>query len=524
MTTVRTTTITEYFDIVILGAGISGIGAARYATTELPNKTVAVLEARDDIGGTWDLFRYPGIRSDSDLHTFGYEFKPWRHDSAIADAPLIRDYLRETVEENGLAKLIRFRHRVVSAQWSSSDAAWSLLVHTSAPGSDEITTKTIKANWVFACTGYYRYDEGYTPRFVGREDFAGDIIHPQHWPENYDYSGKRVVVIGSGATAVTVVPAMASGPGAAAHVTMLQRTPSYILSLPRIDSIALLLTKMFGEKRGYALTRSKNIWLDRATVSGLRMFPRAGRALIRVLTRKALPEGFDVDTHFNPPYKPWDQRLCVAPDGDFFASLSNGDASVVTDKILRFTKTGILLESGRHLDADVIVTATGLNVRLFGGVNLTVDGRPINIAEAVAYRGMLLSGIPNWAMAIGYTTSSWTLKVGLMCRYFCALLKHMDANGYDAAVAVAESSIETRPVMDISAGYALRAADILPRQGLRAPWQMMMSYPQDAKLLRGALFDDNLRLSSRVDRQFGTEADGEPVKEPPNATVASANG
>jgi monooxygenase len=488
---------TEVFDIVIIGAGISGIGAARYVTEAFPHKRVAVLESRSNIGGTWDLFRYPGIRSDSDLHTFGYEFKPWKDESAIADAPLIRDYLRETVDENGLGSLIRLRHKVLSAHWSSGDARWTLQVQvTDADG--QVVIREIATNWVFAGTGYYRYDEGYTPHFAGRQDFAGDILHPQHWPEDYDYAGKRVVVIGSGATAITLVPSMASGPGAAAHVTMLQRTPTYVLSVPRIDSIALKLTRIFGERRGYALTRFKNIWIDRGIVVGLRKFPRLGRRLIRWFNKRALPKGFDVDTHFNPPYEPWDQRLCLAPDGDFFASISRGDASIVTDKIVRFTKGGILLASGRELPADVIVTATGLNMQLFGGIDLDVDGTPVNVADTIAYRGMLLSGIPNWAIAIGYTTSSWTLKISLMCRYFCSLVKHMDEHGHDTAVAVAEPGMPTRPVMDLSAGYVLRAKDLVPRQGTEMPWRMALSYPEDAKLLRGALFDENLRLSSRA--------------------------
>ncbi|MFB7719287.1 flavin-containing monooxygenase [Nocardia sp. NPDC056100] len=483
--------VDEEFDVVIIGAGISGIGAARYVTTAFPGKRVVVLESRDDIGGTWDLFRYPGIRSDSDLHTFGYEFKPWKDRAAIADAPLIRDYLRETVDENGLSRLIRLRHRVIAAEWSTADAAWTLRVRI----GDTAEHRLIKTNWVFAATGYYRYDEGFTPDFPGREDFAGVVIHPQHWPEGYDYSGRNVVVIGSGATAITLVPSMVSGPGAASHVTMLQRTPTYVMSLPRVDTVALALTKLFGERRGYALTRFKNIWLDRGVVKGMRTFPRVGRALIRRVNKRLLPTGFDVDTHFNPPYEPWDQRLCLAPDGDFFAAIRRGDASVVTDRIARFTESGILLESGRELPADVIVTATGLNMQLFGGMELRVDGSPVDLSETIAYRGMLLSGVPNLAMAVGYTTSSWTLKISLMCRYFCDLLAHMDSHGYDTAVAVAEPGMATRPVLDLSAGYVLRAQHTIPRQGTELPWRMGLSYPEDAKLLRGALFDKSLHFS-----------------------------
>ncbi|GLY38347.1 putative monooxygenase [Amycolatopsis sp. NBRC 101858] len=487
----------EEFDIVIIGAGISGIGAARYIVEAFPDKRVVVFEGRDDIGGTWDLFKYPGIRSDSDLHTFGYEFKPWKDRAAIAEGPQILNYLRETVEENDLGRLIRLGHSVQRAEWSGADARWTIDVRTT-DGDRRVT-----ANWIFAGTGYYRYDEGYTPHFEGREDFAGDIVHPQQWPEGYDYAGKQVVVIGSGATAVTLIPSMLTGEGAAAHVTMLQRTPTYVVPWPKVDSVALLLTRLFGERRGYAMTRFINIWIDRGVVKSLRTFPRLGRAVIRRINKKSLPKGFDVDTHFNPPYDPWDQRLCLSPDGDFFAALSEGGASIVTDRITRFTESGIRLESGEHLDADLIVTATGLNVRLLGGIELVVDGAPVNLAERVVYRGTLLSGIPNLAIAIGYTTSSWTLKVGILCRYFCALVGHMDASGYDSVVVDADPAMETRPVMDLSSGYAQRARETTPKQGT-GRWQMSMSYPQDAKLLRGSLLDDALR--------FGTAAGAESAR------------
>ena len=485
----------EEFDVVIIGAGISGIGAASYFGRELPGKSIAILEGRDALGGTWDLFRYPGIRSDSNLHTFGYEFKPWLHDDAIADAHLIKDYLRETAEENGFADKIRYRHRVRKAEWSSAEQSWTLTVEaTDADGNS--TTKTIRSTWVFAATGYYKYEEGYAPEFAGRDDFDGVIVHPQHWPEDLDYAGKKVVIIGSGATAITMVPAMLKGAGAASHVTMLQRTPTYIASMPRVDKVALLLTKLLGAERGYAATRFKNIWLERGQVLFLRRFPRIGRRLIRADNVKRLPEGFDVDKHFNPPYDPWDQRLCLAPDGDFFDVIREGKADVVTDKIQRFTETGILLESGEKLEADIIVTATGLNMRLFGGMEIVVDGKPTDITESYAYRGMLLSGIPNWAMAIGYTTSSWTLKISLMCRYFIDLVKHMDAHGYIDVVPVAEPGMESRPVMDLQSGYAQRGAKHLPKQGAKAPWRMAMSYQEDARALRGPVYDEHLRFGT----------------------------
>ncbi|NMO03505.1 NAD(P)/FAD-dependent oxidoreductase [Gordonia sp. TBRC 11910] len=492
--------ITEEYDLVVIGAGISGIGAVQYFREAFPNRRIIVLEGRSNIGGTWDLFRYPGIRSDSDLHTFGYEFKPWEDRSAIADAPLIRNYLRDTVDEFDLTGLIALRHRVARASWSSTDARWTLHVEVVDADGAVVATKCISTNWIFAGTGYYRYDEGFTPHFDGREDFAGDIIHPQHWPEDYDYSGKKVVVIGSGATAITLVPAMLNGPGAAAHVTMLQRTPTYVLPFPRVDTLALKLTKVFGVRRGYALTRFKNVWMDRGIVKGLRTFPRAGRRLIRSVNKKALPAGYDVDTHFNPPYDPWDQRLCMAPDGDFFDVLGTGAASVVTDRIVRFTETGILLESGEHLDADVIVTATGLVMRMLGGIDIVVDDEPVDITKSVVYRGTLLSGVPNLAMAVGYTTSSWTLKIGMLCRYVVGLVKHMDEHGYDTARVEPDPAMALRPIMDLSSGYALRARATIPKQG-EGPWKMSMSYPEDAKRLRGPLLDAaNLKLSSSAVR------------------------
>ncbi|YAL83414.1 flavin-containing monooxygenase [Dermacoccaceae bacterium W4C1] len=461
---------------------------------DLPEKSFVVLEARADVGGTWDLFRYPGIRSDSDLHTFGYAFKPWRHEEAIADAPLIQGYLHETVEEFDLTDHVRLQHRVVRAQWSTDESIWTLTVEAVDPRTGETSTSSIRAGWVFAATGYYRYDQGFAPEFAGREDFAGAVVHPQHWPADLDYRDKKVVIIGSGATAITMVPAMATGDGAAAHITMLQRTPSYILAAPRVDVVAKALTAVLGVERGYAATRVKNIWMDRAIVKGLRTFPRAGRRAIRWATTRSLPDGFDVDRHFNPPYNPWDQRLCLAPDGDFFDAISSGAASVVTDRIERFSPHGIVLESGQEVEADIIVTATGLNLRLFDGMPIEVDGNAVDVAESVCYRGVLLSGIPNWAMAIGYTTSSWTLKVGLMCRYFVDLLRHMDHHGYVSAMPVAPAGMDCRPVMDLQAGYAKRGESVLPKQGVDGPWRMAMSYPEDAKALRGHVADDSLHF------------------------------
>ncbi|GLZ35153.1 flavin-binding monooxygenase [Lentzea sp. NBRC 105346] len=476
------------FDVLIVGAGISGLGAAYYLRREHPHKTFAILEARGAIGGTWDLFRYPGIRSDSDLHTFGYEFKPWRAKEAIAGADKILAYLHETVEEHGLGDAIRFHTKAIAAEWSSREAHWTVEIERNGERS------TLSCRWLFCAGGYYRYDEGFTPHFEGRERFQGQIIHPQHWPEDLDYAGKHVLVIGSGATAVTIVPAMAE---AAGHVTMLQRTPTYIMPVPAKDPIANGLRRLFREDRAYALIRRKNILQQQLIWRFSQRFPNAARRLIRRFNAKLLPEGYPVDEHFNPPYNPWDQRLCVVPDGDLFTAISRGKASVVTDRITTFTETGVRLESGRDLEADIIVTATGLNVQAFGGMTLTVDGAEVSLPDTLAYKGMMLSGVPNFAYAIGYTNSSWTLKVGLLCEHFCRLLAHMDEHGYDTArPVVADPDAPTRPFLDFGAGYIKRVVDQLPRQGGRAPWLTSMNYFSDVKLLRRLpVEDDELRLS-----------------------------
>ncbi|GAA5059870.1 flavin-containing monooxygenase [Streptomyces similanensis] len=487
----------EHLDVLVIGAGISGIGAGRYLRTELPAKSFAILEARQASGGTWDLFRYPGIRSDSDLHTFGYEFKPWRDEQSIADAPRILSYLRETVRENGLDAHIRYHHKVLGASWSSAEARWTVDVERTDTGERvRLTT-----GWIFCAGGYYRYDEGFTPSIPGRDRFTGPVVHPQHWPEDLDYAGKRVVVIGSGATAVTLVPAMA---GAAAHVTMLQRTPSYVLPVPREDVIANALKKYLGQRRGYALTRRKNIAQQRVVWRLCQKYPKAARRLIRWVNARQLPAGYAVDTHFNPPYDPWDQRLCAVPDGDLFRAIRSGSASVVTDRIASFTETGVLLESGRELPADVVVTATGLNVQAFGGARLTVDGREVRLPDTVAYKGMMLSGVPNFAYAIGYTNSSWTLKIGLLCEHLCRLLAHMDAHGYDVCrPEPADPRMPTRPFLDFGAGYIQRAVDSLPRQGDRMPWLTSTDYRDDVRLLRADdVTDPELRFS-RASRTGG---------------------
>jgi len=485
-----TQTPVERLDVLVVEAGISGIGAGRYLRTELPAKSFAILEARAASGGTWDLFRYPGIRSDSDLHTFGYEFKPWRDEQSIADAPRILAYLRETITENGLDAHIRYHHRVLAASWSTADARWTVDVERTDTGE----RLQLSAGWLFCAGGYYRYDEGFTPVFPGRERFRGPIVHPQHWPEDLDYAGKRVLVIGSGATAVTLVPAMAETAG---HVTMLQRTPSYVLPVPRNDALADRLRALLGEERAFALTRRKNIARGIGIWKFCQKYPKAARRLIRWVNTKQLPEGYPVDEHFNPPYDPWDQRLCAVPDGDLFRAIRNGTADVVTDRIETFTENGVLLASGRELEADVIVTATGLNVQAIGGISLTVDGEPVHLPDTVAYKGMMLSGVPNFALAIGYTNSSWTLKIGLLCEHFCRLLAYMDAHGYDVArPEPSDPDMPTRPFLDFAAGYIQRAVDQLPRQGDRMPWLTSMSYSSDVKLLRAdSVTDPELHLS-----------------------------
>ena len=484
----HTANITEV-DVLIVGAGISGIGAAYYLQKEHPGRTYTILESRGATGGTWDLFRYPGIRSDSDLHTFGYEFKPWRDEDAIASADKILSYLRETVSENNIDRNIRFHHKVLGAAWDSNTARWVVDVEH----DEEIVQ--FSANWLFCAGGYYRYDQGFTPEFPGRDRFAGQIVHPQHWPEDLDYTGKKVVIIGSGATAVTLVPSMADQ---AAHVTMLQRSPTYILPVPSKDAFANVAGRLLGAGRGYALARRKNIVKQRAVYTLCQKYPAAARRVIRWTNARELPEGYDVDKHFSPAYNPWDQRLCTVPNADLFKAIKAGKASVVTDRIATFTENGIELESGQHLDADIIVTATGLNVQLMGGMSMTVDGKAVNFADTVAYKGMMLSGVPNFAFAVGYTNSSWTLKVGLLCEHFCRLLSHMDEGGFDSVrPEFVDGSMETRPLLDFSAGYVQRVVNRLPRQGAEGPWTMSMNYNFDREVLRnGPVADPSLRFST----------------------------
>jgi cation diffusion facilitator CzcD-associated flavoprotein CzcO len=484
----------EHVDVLIVGAGISGIGAAYYLQRDRPGTSFAIIEARGAIGGTWDLFRYPGIRSDSDLHTFGYEFKPWVHDKAIAGADAILDYLTETVEENHLGQKIRFNRRVVGATWSSRDAEWRVDIE-----HDEGRRESMRCRWLFCASGYYRYDQGYRPAFPNEERFGGIVVHPQHWPEDLDYTDKRVVVIGSGATAITLVPAMTDR---AAHVTMLQRTPSYVLPIPSEDAVANRLRELLPKTWAYALVRRKNIAQQRLIWRLCRRYPRVARRIIRAINARQLPRGYPVDKHFNPPYDPWDQRLCAVTDGDLFKAIREGSASVVTDRIATFTETGIELASGESLEADIIVTATGLNLLPFGGIELAVDGDPVRIPETIAFKGMMLSGVPNFAYAIGYTNSSWTLKVGLLCEHFCRLLAHMDEHGYDTCTAVpSDPNMKTRPLLDFGAGYVQRSIGELPRQGEDMPWLTSMDYHSDVKLLRmDSVVDPELQFARVQER------------------------
>jgi monooxygenase len=493
VTPLRTATAPEHFDVLIAGAGLSGIGAACHLARRLPGKTYAILEGREAIGGTWDLFRYPGIRSDSDLHTLGYEFKPWTDEKAIADAPAILDYIRATAEEHDVMRNIRCGHKVIGAAWSSSDARWTVDVQRADTGE----TFALTCGVLFSATGYYDTEAGFTPEFEGAEEFAGRIIHPQRWPEDLDYAGKRVVIIGSGATAVTLVPAMA---GTAEHVTMLQRSPTYVVSLPARDPIANGLRRLLGDMRAYRVTRRLNVARQRLVYHLSQHHPRLVRALIRAAVKHQLPKGYDVDTHFKPRYNPWDERMCAVPDGDLFKAISAGQASVVTDRIERFTPRGILLASGAELEADIVVTATGLNLLALGGMRLRVDGSDVAVGETLIYKSMMLSGVPNFAFAFGYTNSSWTLKVDLVCEHLCRMLALMDGRGYDTVRPVADDpTLERRPMLDLHAGYVKRAVDLFPKQGSHGPWTLEMSFAADRKRLRqGPVEDPALEFTAAI--------------------------
>ena len=479
----------NHVDVLIVGAGLSGIGMACHLRRDCPNRSYVVLERREAIGGTWDLFRYPGIRSDSDMFSFGYHFRPWTGDKVLADGPSIRRYVQETAEAYGVDRHIRFGRKVLDAAWSSDLGLWTVNVLNEATGKKEKYT----AGFVVGCTGYYNYDAGYRPDFAGEQDFKGEIVHPQHWPEQLDYRGKRVVVIGSGATAITLVPSMA---GEAAHVTMLQRSPTYILSVPSVDPLARNLQRLLPSKLAYRLNRGRNIAINRLLYRMSRAKPKVVRRLLLGLVRKQVGNSVDM-RHFTPSYSPWDERLCVVPNGDLFKALRSGKASMATDHIERFTETGIQLKSGEHLDADIVVTATGLDVQMLGGVKMTVDGEPVPVNQLLTYKGVLVEGVPNAAIVFGYTNIAWTLKADIASEYVCRPLNHMARKGYTRVVPRDHGDHRTEDTIlgALSSGYIRRSADRLPRQGSGAPWAVRQDYVRDAPVLRyGAIEDDCLEF------------------------------
>jgi cation diffusion facilitator CzcD-associated flavoprotein CzcO/pimeloyl-ACP methyl ester carboxylesterase len=513
--------MTEHVDVLIVGAGLSGIGAASHLKRECPDKSVLIVESRAAVGGTWDLFRYPGVRSDSDMYTLGYSFRPWTDAKAIADGTSIREYIIDTIADEGLAPDIRLGLRVLSAEWASETALWTVTaVRTQAgertgeysadsgsadSGSADSETVSFTCSFLSICSGYYRYDEGFTPKIPGIETFRGALVHPQHWPDDLDYTGKRVVIIGSGATAVTLVPSMAE---TAEHVTMLQRSPTYIAAVPSQDRTADRLRRRLPAQLAYHLIRAKNIGYSMFTYQLSRRRPEMMKSILHKAAAARLPEGFDLDVHLAPTYNPWDQRLCAVPDGDLFRAITRGDADIVTDRIERITATGIDLSSGAALDADVIVTATGLNILAIGGITLFVDGRPVDVSEALTYKGMMLAGVPNFSLTIGYTNASWTLKADLVARYVCRLLNHMDRRGLDTVTPRAPESVRSGDLVsliDLKAGYLLRSVAKLPKQGAKTPWRLHQNYLRDFRLLRLGRLTDDVTFGLRGEPAPGTD-------------------
>ena len=476
---------TEHFDVVIIGAGLSGVGAGYHLQDKSPGKSYVILEGRQSMGGTWDLFRYPGIRSDSDMYTLGFVFRPWKEAKAIADGPSILKYVKETAADHGIDKHIRYGHWVNKAAWSTEDAAWTV---EATRGEGEVVR--ITCNFLFLCGGYYNYDKGYTPDWAGMDSFQGKLVHPQHWPDDLDYSGKRVVVIGSGATAVTLVPEMAKD---AAHVVMLQRSPTYVVSRPAEDAAANWLRSKFKPMTAYRITRWKNVLLGMLFYRMARKNPEKTKQRIIGMVREHLGPDYDVDTHFTPRYNPWDQRLCLVPDNDLFDAIKAGSASVVTDQIETFTPTGLKLKSGATLDADIIVTATGLNLQVLNGVTFTVDGQPVDPSRTLNYKGMMYSDVPNMASSFGYTNASWTLKCDLTCEYVTRLLNHMDSTGMrQCTPRNTDPTIGEEPWLDFSSGYVQRSIDKFPKQGSRTPWKLHQNYARDLMALRYGKVDDGV--------------------------------
>lgn len=480
---------TEHFDVLVVGAGLSGVGAGYWLQKLCPGKSYAIIEARERKGGTWDLFRYPGIRSDSDMFTLGYSFKPWTDPKAIADGPSILRYIEETARENGIDRNIRYSQRMVSASWSSAEARWTVEVDASE-GRRQYT-----CGFLYMCSGYYRYDHGYLPAFSGMGDFAGRIVHPQAWPEDIDYAGKRVIVIGSGATAMTLVPEMAK---TAAHVTMVQRSPTYVVARPSNDAVADWLRGKLPAKTAYALSRWKNVLFGMYFYNLCKRKPEKVKAYLLKLVREQLPAGYDVEKDFTPRYNPWDQRLCLITDGDLFSAIRENRASVATSAIERFTQKGLQLADGREIEADIIVTATGLELQMLGGATLSVDGQPVEPGKTLNYKGMMFSDVPNLAATFGYTNASWTLKADLIGEYVCRILNLMDAKGQK--IVVAHNDDPDMPIesfVDFSSGYFQRVIDQLPKQGARKPWKLYQNYAKDLLSLRyGNVEDGVLRLSN----------------------------
>lgn len=473
------------YDMVIIGAGLSGVGAACRYRKEFPEDKIAIIESRAAIGGTWDLFRYPGIRSDSDMLTLGYDFRPWVGDKTLADGTSIREYIETVADEYDITQLIQFNSRVIEMNFSSETHVWTLTITDAKTGKPRI----LRARVVLSAAGYYNYEKGYTPHFKGRENFKGEIIHPQHWPENFDYTEKKVVVIGSGATAVTLIPEMAK---IADHVTMLQRSPTYIASIPAKDRIGNFLRAVLPAKMAYKISRAKNIWIMRKMYARARKNPQKARDWFRKKTIAALGPDYPVEKHFNPDYDPWDQRVCIIPDGDLFEVIRNGKASVVTDHIDQFTKGGMKLKSGKELKADVIITATGLDVIFNGGANFKIDDQPISISEKFGYKGMMYSGVPNMISVFGYTNASWTLRADLISQYAVRLVSHMKDNGYTQAIPVAPKDMPQNPWIEFQAGYLQRVMDKLPSQGDRHPWLNLQDYKTDIKLMLEDPIDDSV--------------------------------
>jgi monooxygenase len=475
----------DHVDVLVVGAGLSGISAAWHLQRACPWLSYVIIEARERMGGTWDLFRYPGIRSDSDMYTLGYRFRPWRNANAIANGPAIRRYIEDTAREAGIDRRIRFQHRLVHAAWSSADARWTVTLEV---GAERVRTQ-MTCGFVYSCSGYYDYAQGYTPAWEGLDAFRGHVVHPQHWPADLEYAGKRVLVIGSGATAVTLVPAMATGPGAAAHVTMLQRSPSYVATLPSHDVVAAALHKALPERLAYALTRWKNIARSMFYFRIARSRPAVFKRSLRTAALEQLGADFPVDVHFAPRYAPWDERLCIAPDGDLFRVLREGRASIVTDHITHFDETGVQLASGKHLDADIIVTATGLRMALLAGVTIAVNDAPFDLRAQLVYKGLMLSDLPNFAMSVGYTNASWTLKSDLIAQHVCRLLTHMRSRGYTQVTPRRDPAMPGTSVFAFTSGYVQRAQAELPKQGPTAPWRLYQNYIKDLLMLRHARVD-----------------------------------